>query len=65
MYDPFFDLENVYAESIIPLFGSKKDHAKQHNPFFESKNGHAKRYIRYFCRGVLHTPPQGILKRNV
>ena len=24
-----FDLKNVYAESIIPLFGSKKDHAKR------------------------------------
>ena len=29
LYDPFFDLENVHAESIIPLFGSKKDQAKR------------------------------------
>ena len=27
-HDLLFDLENVYAESIIPLFGSKKGHAK-------------------------------------
>ena len=27
--DPFFDPENGYAESIIPLLESKKDHAKR------------------------------------
>ena len=26
--DPFFDLKNVHAESIIPLFESKKGYAK-------------------------------------
>ena len=29
LYDPFFDLKNGHAKSIIPLFGSKKDHAKR------------------------------------
>ena len=34
-------------------------------PFFDHKKDHAKRYIRYFCRGVLHTPLQDVPKRNV
>ena len=50
-YDTFFDLKNVHAESIVHLFELKKDHAK--------------RYIGHFCRGVLHTPHQDVLKRNV
>ena len=29
LYDPFFDPKKGYAESIIPLFGSKKDQAKR------------------------------------
>ena len=27
-HDPFFDLKNIHAESIIHLFGSKNDHAR-------------------------------------
>ena len=61
----FFDLKNIHAELIIPLFESRNGYTKWHNHFFDSKNGHAKWHIRYFCRGVLHTPHQGILKRNV
>ena len=49
--DPFFDLKNIHAELIITLF--------------ESIKGYAKRYSRYFCRGVLHTPPQDVPKINV
>ena len=61
----FFDLENVHAESIIPLLESRKSYAKCIDLLFESKKGHAKWHIGYFCRGVLYTPHQGILKRNV
>ena len=78
-HDPFFDQTETYAKCIDLLFESKNSYAKQHDPFFDLKNdhekfhlflfdlknSHAKRYSRYFCRGVLHTPPQCILKRNV
>ena len=50
-YNLLFDLENVHAELIIPLF--------------ESIKGYMKRHIGYFCRGVLHTPHQDSPKRNV
>ena len=70
-YNLLFDLENVHAESIIPILESRKGYAKQHdllfdqietyakciNLLFESIKGCAKRHIGYFCRGVLHTPP--------
>ena len=49
--DSFFNPKNGYAESIIYLF--------------ESRNDHVKWYIRYFCRGVLHTPSQDTLKSGV
>ena len=65
LYDPFFDLENVHAESIIPLLESRNCHVKRHDPFFDLKNGCAKWHIGYFCRGVLHTPHQDILKSGV
>ena len=75
----FFDLKNGHAKLIILLLESKNGHAKWHDYFFDSKNSHAeliiplfgskngyaKRHIWYLCRGVLHTPPQCILKRNV
>ena len=64
-YNLLFDLENVHAESIIPLLESRKSYAKCIDLLFESKNGHAKRHIGYFCRGVLHTPHQDSSKRNV
>ena len=51
LYDLFFDLKNDYGKCIDHLFESKKDHAKRH--------------IGYFCRGVLHTPPQDTLKSGV
>ena len=64
-YNLLFDLENVHVELIIPLLESRKSYAKCIDLLFESKKGHAKWHIGYFCRGVLHTPHQGILKRNV
>ena len=74
-----FDPRYSPAKRIQTCPNQSKVHAKQHDlPFyqietyakfidllFESRNGYAKWYIGYFCRGVLHTPHQGILKRNV
>ena len=65
LYDPFFDLENVHAESIIHLFGSNNSYTKCIDHLFESMKGYAKWHIGYFCRGVLHTPSQYILKSGV
>ena len=78
-HDPFFDQTETYAKCIDLLFESRKGCAKWHDLFFdqtetyakcidllfESRKGCVKRHIGYFCRGVLHTPPQCILKRNV
>ena len=47
-HDPFFDLKNGHAKSIIPLFGSKKDHAKWHDPFLDPKNGYVESIILLF-----------------
>ena len=77
--DPFFDLKNIHAELIIPLLESRKCYVKLHDhffdlengyaesiiPLFESKKGYMKRHIRYFCRGVLHTPHQDTLQRDI
>ena len=41
-YNLLFDLENVHAELIIPLLGSRKSYAKCIDLLFESKKGHAK-----------------------
>ena len=60
-----FDPKNVHVELIVHLFGSINCHMKRHEPFFDPKNGYAKQHIGYFCRGVLHTPPQDVPKRNV
>ena len=78
-YDLFFDPKNchekrhelpfdqieIYAKCIDHLFESRKGYARWYDPFFDLKKWHAKRHSRYFCRGVLHTHPQCILKRNV
>ena len=61
----FFDLENIHAKRHEPPFDQIETYAKCIDLLFESKKDHAKRYIGYFCRGVLHTPPQYTLKRNV
>ena len=63
--DPFFDPENGYAKWYRHIFELRNCYAKCINLLFESRKGYAKWYIGYFCRGVLHTPPQCILKRNV
>ena len=64
-HDPFLDPKNGYVESIISLFESIKGYVKRHDLLFDPKKNHAKRHSRYFCRGILHTTPQGVLKRNV
>ena len=50
LYDPFFDLENVHAESIIPLLESRKGHAK----WQEKISGKCFRevFLRYLFQGI-------------
>ena len=64
-HDLPFDQIETSAKCIDLLFESRKGCAKWHDLFFDPKNGYANRHIRYFCRGVLHTPPQDAPKRNV
>ena len=47
-YNLLFDLENVHAESIIPLLESRKSYAKWHDPFFDLENGYAESIIPLF-----------------
>ena len=55
----------VHAKQHDLLFDQIETYAKCIDLLFESRKGYAKRYIRYFCRGVLHTLPQDSPKRNV
>ena len=48
LYDPFFDLENVHAELIIPLLESRKCYVKLHDHFFDLENGYAESIIPLF-----------------
>ena len=41
-YNLLFDLENVHAESIIPILESRKSYAKRHDPFFDQTETYAK-----------------------
>ena len=61
----FFDLKNDYAKWYRHIFELRNCYAKCIDLLFESRNGYAKWHIGYFCMGVLHTPPQDVLKRNV
>ena len=65
MYDPFFDLKNVHAESIIPLFGSINCHVEWHDPFFESKNGHAKWQERISGKMFLENVFEVLISRDI
>jgi len=64
-HDHFFDQIETYAKCIDLLFESIKGYVKRHDLLFDPKKNHAKRHSRYFCRGVLHTPPQDTLKNDV
>lgn len=48
LYDPFFDLENVHAESIILLLESKNGYEKWYNLLFDPKNSYAESIIPLF-----------------
>ena len=41
-YNLLFDLENIHAESIIPILESRKSYAKCIDLLFESRKSHAK-----------------------
>ena len=65
MYRHFIWIEKGLCEMAWPYFWSEKWSCEMAQPFFDHKKGHDKRHIRYFCRGVLHTPLQDVPKRNV
>ena len=52
-YNLLFDLENVHAESIIPLLESRKSYAKCIDHLFESRKGYAKRHDLFLIRKMV------------